>query len=345
MTSYRSNFISCDFDFDAPGKHYGAAHLKYSNNTGAMRVFPIPIVTIKNGTGPTVLLTAGNHGNEDEGQLILRRLIQELNATDVQGRIIFLPALNYPAVRAYTRTSPLDNENLNRSFPGDATSGPTSAIARFVVDVLLPLADAGIDFHSGGNAAKFVATSFLCTCADTSIYRKSVELADAFQAPYMYVVDGTKSPTGFDPMAHAQNVPFISNELGGGGIDREAIRIGYRGARKVLEHFSLIAPSEPTDKPEHTIYLDAVNGAGGLLAPFEGLFEAQFDVGDEIETGQTAGILYSLDEVDRPPKELHFTDSGIVCVKHVTARVVHGSDICRTAKPVSRDKILALANY
>ena len=105
-----------------------------------------------------------------------------------------------------------------------------------------------------------------------------------------------------------------------------------------------IAPSEPTDKLEHTIYLDAVNGAGGLLAPFEGLFEAQFDVGDEIETGQTAGILYSLDEVDRPPKELLFTDSGIVCVKHVTARVVHGSDICRTAKPVSRDKILALAN-
>lgn len=344
MTTYKSNFISCDFDFDTPGKHYGAAHLKYSNNSESMRVFPIPIVTIKNGKGPTVLLTAGNHGNEDEGQLILRRLIHELDAADVQGRIIFLPALNYPAVRAYTRTSPLDNENLNRSFPGDGTSGPTFAIARFVVDVLLPLADAGIDFHSGGNAAKFVATSFLCTCANTSIYRKSVDLANAFQAPYMYVVDGKQSPTGFDPMAHAQNVPFISNELGGGGIDREAIRIGYRGARNILEYLNLITASESADKPEHTLYLDAVNGAGGVLAPFEGLFEAQFDVGDKVESGQTAGILYSLDEVDRPPKELLFTDSGIVCVKHVTARVVHGSHICMTAKAVTHEEILALAD-
>ena len=344
MTTYKSAFISCDFDFDAQGKHYGAAHLTYSDDANGMRVFLIPIVTIKNGSGPTILLTAGNHGNEDEGQLILRRLIHELEPDDVQGRIIFLPALNYPAVRACTRTSPLDNENLNRKFPGDGTSSPTSAIARFVVDVLLPLADAGIDFHSGGNLANYAITSFLCTCADTALYRKSFDLAEAFQAPYMYVVDGKKSPTGFDPIAHAQNIPFISNELGGGGIDREAIRIGYRGARKVLEHLSLIATSEITGKPEHTEYLDAVNGAGTILAPFEGLFEAQFDVGDKVESGQTAGILYSLDEIDRPPKELLFTDSGIVCVKHVTARVVHGSYICRTAKAVSHDKILALAD-
>ena len=130
MTPYRSGFISCDFDFDAKGKHYGAAHLDYSNDEGVSRVFPIPIVSITNGDGPTVLLTAGNHGNEDEGQLILRRLIADISPGDIRGRIIALPALNYPAVRANTRTSPLDGDNLNRCFPASTVAGPTHAIAR-----------------------------------------------------------------------------------------------------------------------------------------------------------------------------------------------------------------------
>lgn len=342
MVTYKSDFISCDFDFDEQGKNYGAARLIYSDNANAGRVMLIPIVTMVNGNGPTVLLAGGNHGNEDEGPLILRRLIHELEPSDVQGRIIFLPALNYPAVRAWTRTSPLDNGNLNRSFPGDGTSGPTRAIARFVVDAVLPLTDAGIDLHSGGHTANFAITSFLCTCADTALYRKSAELADAFKAPYMYVVSGINSPTGFDPAAHAQDIPFISTELGGGGIDREAIRFGYRGVRNVLAHLNVIAAPETAAAPEKTIYLDGVNGSGGVLAPFEGMFEAQFDIGDNVKDGQTAGVLYSLDEVDRPPKELLFTDSGIVCVKNIGARVLHGTRICVTAKSIAHNEMLAL---
>src|SRR3546814_2542502 len=38
---------------------------------------PIPIAVIKNGTGPSVLLIAGNHGDEYEGQVLLTRLIRQ----------------------------------------------------------------------------------------------------------------------------------------------------------------------------------------------------------------------------------------------------------------------------
>ena len=340
MVTYKSNQLSCDFDFDAQGKNFGVARLA---NADARLGNRIPIVTIANGSGPTVLLCAGNHGEEDEGQLILRRLIHELEPSDVQGRIIFMPALNYPAVRACTRTSPLDNGNLNRSFPGDGTTGPTAAIARFVVDVLLPLADAGMDLHSAAYDDKYVDTTFLCTCEDAALYRKSLELADAFQAPYMYVVDNIGNTRNFDSAAHAQNVVFVSAELGGGGMDLETIRIGYRGVRNVLAHLELIAASEDASAPESTVYLNAGSRSSGVEAPFEGLFEARFDVGDEVAEGQTAGILHSLDEVDRPPKELLFSEPGIVFVKSVSARVFHGSGICKTAKAVTHDDILALA--
>jgi predicted deacylase len=37
----------------------------------------------------------------------------------VRGQLIILPALNFPASQAGTRTSPIDGVNLNRAFPGD----------------------------------------------------------------------------------------------------------------------------------------------------------------------------------------------------------------------------------
>ena len=340
MTPYRSSFISCDFDFDAKGKHYGAAHLDYSNDEGVSRVFPIPIVSITNGDGPTVLLTAGNHGNEDEGQLILRRLIEAISPEDIRGRIIALPALNYPAVRANTRTSPLDGGNLNRCFPASVVAGPTDAIARFVVDALLPLADAGVDLHAGGASAKYVNTTFLCTCEDATVFRKSFDLAKAFNAPYMYIVDGRGSPTGFDPAAHAATVPFISTELGGGWIDQDALEVGYQGVRNVLAHLGIIATSEARTEAGQITYLDGRKSEGVVYAPHEGLLESRVDLGEEVEAGQTAGVLYSLDEVDRPPTVLKFPDAGIVCAKHISARVVSGTRTHITVKPVSEETIL-----
>ena len=121
-------------------------------------------------------------------------------------------------------------------------------------------------------------------------------------------------------------------------------RSTYLRVRNVLAHLDVIAAPEGASAVESTVYLDAVNGLGGVLAPFEGLFEAQYDVGDEVDEGQIAGVLYSLDEVDRPPKELLFTGSGIVGFKSVSARVVHGSRICTTAKAVTHDEILGLAD-
>ena len=340
MAAYKSNYLSCDFDFDAKGKNFGTARIA---NADAELGNLIPIVTVTNGSGPTILLCAGNHGNEDEGQLILRRLIHELEPSDVQGRIILFPALNYPADRACKRTSPLDDGNLNRSFPGDGAGSATPAIARFIVDAVLPLVDAGMDLHSAAYQHKYLDTTFLCTCSDTALYHKSVELADAFGAPYMYVVDGKGSPTNFDGAAHAQNISFMSAELGGGGINQKTIEIGYRGVQNVLAHMNVIAPPETASASGGTIYLDAGSRSGGVLAPYQGLFEARFDVGDEIAEGQTTGILYSLDEVDRPPKELHFAEPGIVCVKSISARMFQGSSICTTGTPVTRDEILALS--
>ena len=102
--------------------------------------------------GPTVILEGGNHGDEYEGPIVLGELIRTLDPGAVSGRLIFIPAINLPAVIAARRTSPIDDLNFNRAFPGDPLGSPTQQIVAYVNDVLFPMSDAFLDLHSGGSS-------------------------------------------------------------------------------------------------------------------------------------------------------------------------------------------------
>jgi hypothetical protein len=57
--------------------HHGFLRLPYSRDDSAWGSVMIPITVVKNGDGPTALLTGANHGDEYEGPIAL----QELTAT------------------------------------------------------------------------------------------------------------------------------------------------------------------------------------------------------------------------------------------------------------------------
>ena len=103
----------------AEGKATGFVRVPHSVHRSAYGWIPIPIVRIKNGEGPNVLMQAGNHGDEWEGQIGLGNLIRALEPKDIKGRLVILPSANFPAAMAGQRTSPIDDGNLNRSFPGN----------------------------------------------------------------------------------------------------------------------------------------------------------------------------------------------------------------------------------
>src|SRR5438093_1746199 len=110
----KPTLIWTDIDFDKDGKQVGVLHLPYSVTRSAYGMIDIPLAVIRNGDGPSILLMAGNHGDEYEGQVTLARLIYDLEASDIQGRVIVMPAANLPAAMAGARVSPFDSGNLNR---------------------------------------------------------------------------------------------------------------------------------------------------------------------------------------------------------------------------------------
>src|SRR5438552_17173232 len=118
MLSEKSKLmIFASLDFERDGKQQGFLQLPYSHNLGAWANLLIPVTVIKNGPGPTILVSGGTHGDEYQGQIAVMNLGRELRPEMVSGRIILIPMLNLPAARAATRLSPLDGKNLNRAFP------------------------------------------------------------------------------------------------------------------------------------------------------------------------------------------------------------------------------------
>src|SRR5713226_9740611 len=178
-----------EIDFDAPGKRTGFLRLPHSVHRSAYGWIPIPITAIGNGDGPRVLLMAGNHGDEYEGQVALGKLIRSLEAEEVRGRIIILPSANFPAAMAGMRTSPLDEGNLNRSFPGDPYGGPTAQIADYIESVLLPQCDFVFDFHSGGSSLTYVPSALMRRPQTPETLAQGIEMLRTFGAPVAYLVD------------------------------------------------------------------------------------------------------------------------------------------------------------
>src|SRR3546814_7106901 len=126
--------------------------IPHSPQEDAWGVTRVPLAVIANGSGPTVIIEGGNHGDEHEGPIVIGELIRDLDPGEIQGRLILMPANNVHAVIADRRTSPVDGLNFNRTFPGDPYGGITEPISAYVSDHIFPIGDAFLDLHSGGSS-------------------------------------------------------------------------------------------------------------------------------------------------------------------------------------------------
>lgn len=316
--------LLCEIDLDAPGKRHGFLRLAHSTHESAYGWIPIPIAVIAHGSGPTVLLVAGNHGDEYEGQIALGRLIREVAPAQVSGRIIVLPALNLPAARAGRRTSPLDGGNLNRLFPGAVDGTPTQRIAFHVDSVILPLCDAVVDLHSGGSSLLYTPAA-LARRGDAVVFARQLAMLRAFGAPHSYIVQpgGLWGGTLSDACAR-RGIPQIGTELGGAGATNPAsIAVAERGLAGVLRHLG-IADLDRDGRAMRPTRLLEVGGPDYFVhAPDPGVFEPLAEPGEEVAAGQPAGRIHQTEVPWREPIRVDFARAGVVLVKRwpgMTAR-------------------------
>lgn len=321
--------IGCDLDWDADGKQIGRLRVPYSRNRSAWGSVQVPIAQIKRGEGPTVLLTAGAHGDEYEGPLALSQLVRDLDPANVSGRVIVVPGMNLPALRESARLCPIDGLDLNRSFPGDRSGTYTKMLAHFVATELVPRADAVLDMHSGGYSLWFLPCVFAHHLDDPEMNRRTMEAMRAFGAPLGMVVRELDDAGQLDTYVERQGILFLSTELAGGGqVTPEAVRVGNQGAWNLLAHFGVVPSDHPKVSPRKTERIVEVPAHDCyVLAPDDGVFEPFAALGSDVREGDPVGQLVFLEDLTRAPVPLVAKRAGTLVCKRAPGRTECGDTL------------------
>ena len=339
--TFRPSRLVPEVDFNREGKQTGYIRLFHSTHDSAYGFLPIPILVVKNGEGPTALFSAGNHGDEYEGQVALTNLAQWLEPGMIQGRVIILPMANYPAALAGRRVSPIDDLNLNRIFPGDPDGTVTRQIAHFIDSQLIPLADLVIDLHSGGSSLNYIPCALAKQSADPAVFRKQLAALRAFSAPYTYIQGSAQGQGGDQTLgsgADRRGRIALGTELGGcGTVNPAGLAIAERGLRNVLVHLGILPAEHWREPPAPTRFLDVRGENDYIYAPENGVFEPLVALGDTVAAGQSAARIHTPETPWRAPVELAFKASGIVMCQRIPARTKRGDCLFHLASDLHMD--------
>lgn len=228
-----------------------------------------------NDDGPVVLISGGVHGDEINGIVTARRLLEEMDYgwTLLRGTLIFIPLMNIYGFLSNSRTFP-DGRDLNRSFPGSKRGSLASRIAFIINEEIIPQIDYGIDFHTGGR--------MLSNHPQVRVDFKDkvgLELAKSFGTHF--IVHSKHIEKSFRKTAFMAKKHILVYEGGESmRVDEFAIEEGVQGTKRLLHSLGMLGNS--TKAQESTI----LKGSDWVRAKASGIFNSTVKLGESVKKGQ-----------------------------------------------------------
>lgn len=112
-------------------------------------VVPVPVIVINGkGPGPVLCLSAAVHGDELNGIEVTRRVLDDIDAEELNGAVIGVPIVNIQGFYRGTRYLP-DRRDLNRHFPGNPRGSAATRTAHSFFTEVISHCSALIDLHTG----------------------------------------------------------------------------------------------------------------------------------------------------------------------------------------------------
>ncbi|MFO0363535.1 MAG: succinylglutamate desuccinylase/aspartoacylase family protein [Acidobacteriota bacterium] len=259
--------------------------------------FDIAAIAVRGAAdGPTLLVSAGVHGDEYEGVRAIFETVEALDAGALRGTLLTVPVLNYPAHRAVTRHHPADGANLARQFPGRADGTASERLAHAFTAEFLPRADFYLDLHSGG--IRFAMPSMVGYEAADPRGRAA---AAAFGAPVIWghpVIEPGRTISA----ARALGIPFLYTEARGAGrIHPDDLLMMRRGITNLLRHLGMLDGAPEIPAPPQRLH-GIGNTDEGVYATASGFFMPSVALLDPVRAGQPIGrIVDELGEVLATP--------------------------------------------
>lgn len=247
-----------------------------------MTKLKIPIIVSRAKiSGPTVLFTAGLHGDEINGVEIVRQLITQNINKPKRGTIICIPVINVFGFVNQSREFP-DGRDLNRVFPGSKNGSLASRFAYYLLTEIIPKVDYIVDFHAGG-ASRFNAPQIRIVPDDESLKK----LADVFAAPF--VLYSKNIPGSFRSACTKLGKKILLFE-GGKSMDfNDSItEAGVSGAIRFLKHLKMYPDKTTLEAAHSPIY---ITKSTWVRAKFSGMFHGKTAINSYVEKGQLLAII------------------------------------------------------
>lgn len=323
-------------DLDSPGRRDYWVALEHDSIWGD-HLIPLTVWVGPEATAGRGLVAFGaNHGNEYEGPVALKHLLQEIRLEDVRGRIIFVPVLNPPAFKSGTREAVTeDRVNLNRAFvegagKTPALNGITHRIAAFVRDWIWPRVHVVIDLHSGGDVARFALCTSFHPLEDAALTRQIEETARWFGTPLVMTYQN-QTPGLLPSEAERLGKITVGTELGWGrAINPEGVRCARHGVRAAAIHHGLLRGQIE----RHGAHRDGTQRRVAMVdracfspAPFAGHYEPLLECGTAVRAGEVIGLLHDFDYVDANPQPVVAGVDGVIIAQAWAAAVPQGQHI------------------
>lgn len=339
MSSPTVVYDPSSIDFERPGKHHYQVAFHQDSSYGYSLV-PLTVINGLKGpagsrTLPAVAAFGGTHGNEWEGQIAVKRLCADLNASEMSGRVLLIPQLSESACVANRRVSPLDNINMNRAFPGDPHGTISCRIADFVKTRIFPQVQVVIDIHAGGNENAYALCTSFHDIADRKQRAEIRRFAELFDTPFILVYGGI-ARGNLTEEAEKEGKITIGGEFGfAESADPTGIRHAYEGLKNVLRHCGILSGKilKIDEKRASVPRLIEASGLEQYIpCPRSGVWEPVVEIGADVKEGALLGRLHDFSDHSSTPLEIRAQRPGVVSNMYFPARIEKGITLYSIAR-------------
>lgn len=298
----------------------GAKHSLVLTLGPEAREIVLPVLLVRGSApGKTLVVTAGVHGDEFEGVRTILDLYADLDPAGLAGTLIAVPVANPPAFWNGSRTSPIDNANLARTFPGNKHGSPSQIIAFHLGQSIIAHADFYLDLHSAG--VKLLMPSMVGYDANDP---RSYEAALAFGAPVIWG-HPTMKPGRTLSFAGSRGIPWLYTEARGAGrIDPGDLRIFKNGILDLMRHLRIL-PGTPTPRPVQLRLFGDGDIDSSISAKQAGFLVSSVELLECVKAGQALG--HTVDLHGQLVESFQSPRDGVVGLIHVFPMLKPGESV------------------
>ncbi|HTS96988.1 MAG TPA: succinylglutamate desuccinylase/aspartoacylase family protein [Streptosporangiaceae bacterium] len=295
-------------------------------NLGTSTVALPLVITHGSAPGPVLAITAGIHGGEYVPMVAAREFVRDLDPALMRGTIVVcLQSSPVAFQQRVAFVNPLDGKNLNRSFPGDPSGGPTQRLAAWLWENLLARADYYIDCHCGDLPEALDPFTGVSPGPDGVVDERARAMADCFDVPRL-IVDPLEGST--IRAAALAGIPAVLIEVGGEGRwSQQEADVQRHGLRRAAAQVGIL-PAEEGARPHLPLFEDAAN----VLSEHPGLWYPEVAPGALVTEGTRLGRLE--DPLGDVVQEILAPTDGVLVFGLSSLAAVEGSLLALIARPL-----------